>query len=171
MTDVSMTDVSMTIGGERRAAPSTFGVINPATGEVHAEAPDCSREQLDEAFDAAAKAFIDWRTDEDARRAALKAASNALMAAAERVAPILTAEQGKPLAAAASGGHGAGLLAQVLRRPRDAPRGHPGRRRRLRRGGPPPDRRRRRHHAVELPARPRRRGRSARRCWPATRWC
>ena len=36
-----MTDVSMTIGGERCAAPSTFGVENPATGEVHAEAPDC----------------------------------------------------------------------------------------------------------------------------------
>jgi acyl-CoA reductase-like NAD-dependent aldehyde dehydrogenase len=96
-----MTDVSMTIGGERRAAPSTFGVVNPATGEVHAEAPDCSREQLDEAFAAAAKAFVDWRSDEDARRAALKAASKVLMAAGERVAPVLTAEQGKPLAAAA----------------------------------------------------------------------
>ena len=74
-----MTDVSMTIGGERVDAPSTFGVVNPATGEVHAEAPDCSQEQLDEAFDAAAKAFVDWRRDEDARRDALKAASDALV--------------------------------------------------------------------------------------------
>lgn len=95
-----MTDVSMTIGGERVAAPTTFGVVNPATGEVHAEAPDCTREQLDQAFDAAAKAFVDWRTDEDARRAALKAAGATLMGAGERIGPMLTAEQGKPLASA-----------------------------------------------------------------------
>jgi acyl-CoA reductase-like NAD-dependent aldehyde dehydrogenase len=95
-----MTDVSMTIAGERQAAPSTFGVINPATGEVHAEAPDCSKEQLDQAFDAAAKAFVDWRRDEGARRDALKAASAALGAAGDRIGPVLTAEQGKPIAAA-----------------------------------------------------------------------
>jgi acyl-CoA reductase-like NAD-dependent aldehyde dehydrogenase len=95
-----MTDVSMTIAGERQAAPSTFGVINPATGEVHAEAPDCSKEQLDQAFDAAAKAFVDWRRDEGARRDALKAASAALGSAGDRIGPVLTAEQGKPIAAA-----------------------------------------------------------------------
>jgi acyl-CoA reductase-like NAD-dependent aldehyde dehydrogenase len=103
-----MTDVSMTIGGERRAAPSTFGVINPSTGEVHAEAPDCSREQLDEAFDAASKAFIDWRSDEDARRAVLRDASNLLFGSADKIAPMLTAEQGKPLAAAKAEVLGAG---------------------------------------------------------------
>jgi acyl-CoA reductase-like NAD-dependent aldehyde dehydrogenase len=96
-----MTDVSMIIDGERRAAPSSFGVINPATGDVHAEAPDCTKEQLDEAFDAAAKAFIDWRQDEDARRNALREASGLLFGAGERIGPVLTAEQGKPLAAAA----------------------------------------------------------------------
>ncbi|HEY8057143.1 MAG TPA: aldehyde dehydrogenase family protein [Acidimicrobiales bacterium] len=95
-----MTDVSMTIGGERVDAPSTFGVVNPATGEVHAQAPDCSKAQLDQAFDAAAKAFVDWRRDEGARREALKAASAALGAAGERIGPVLTAEQGKPIAAA-----------------------------------------------------------------------
>jgi acyl-CoA reductase-like NAD-dependent aldehyde dehydrogenase len=95
-----MTDVSMTIGGERVDAPSTFGVVNPATGEIHAEAPDCGKEQLDQAFDAAAKAFVDWRRDEGARREALKAASAALGAAGDRIGPILTAEQGKPIAAA-----------------------------------------------------------------------
>ena len=103
-----MTDVSMIIGGERRAAPSTFGVINPSTGEVHAEAPDCSREQLDEAFDAASKAFIDWRSDEDARRAILREAANLLFSSADKIAPMLTAEQGKPLAAANAEVLGAG---------------------------------------------------------------
>jgi acyl-CoA reductase-like NAD-dependent aldehyde dehydrogenase len=95
-----MTDVFMTINGERRTAEATFGVINPATGSVHAEAPACSPAQLDEAFDAAAKAFLDWRADEDARRALLKKAAKALMRAGEQIGPVLTAEQGKPLAAA-----------------------------------------------------------------------
>ncbi|OAA27876.1 NAD-dependent aldehyde dehydrogenase [Frankia sp. EI5c] len=95
-----MSDVSMIIDGERRAAPATFGVVNPATGAVHADAPDCSREQLDSAFDSAAKAFTDWRRDEAARRAALAAGAELLRAATDRIAPVLTAEQGKPLAAA-----------------------------------------------------------------------
>ena len=96
-----MSDVSMIIDGERRAAPSAFGVVNPATGAVHADAPDCSREQLDEAFDAAAKAYTDWRKDESARRTALREAAALLAASADRIAPVLTAEQGKPLKAAA----------------------------------------------------------------------
>lgn len=104
-----MSDVSMTIGGERTAAPSTFGVVNPATGEVHAEAPDCSRDQLDQAFDAAAKAFVDWRSDEAARRAALKEAAGLMFGAGDRIGPVLTAEQGKPLAHAQIEAMGAGF--------------------------------------------------------------
>jgi len=104
-----MTDVSMTIGGERRAAPSSFGVVNPATGEVHAEAPDCSREQLDEAFEAASKAYVDWRTDLDARREALRACADACFANAEKIGPVLTQEQGKPLKDATGEVFGAGI--------------------------------------------------------------
>lgn len=97
-----MTDVSMIIDGERRTAPTTFAVVNPATGAVHAQAPDCSRDQLDAAFDAAAKALAGtaWSRDEAARRAALAEASALVRAAADRIAPVLVAEQGKPLAAA-----------------------------------------------------------------------
>ena len=168
-----MTDVSMTIGGERRAAPSTFGVVNPATGEVHAEAPDCSREQLDEAFDAASKAFVDWRTDEDARRAALTRGGQASARRPRtRIGPGADRRAGQAARRRARWRrYAAGVLADVLRRPRAAARGHPGRRQRLRRGRAPPDGRRRRDHAVELPAGPRRAGRSPRRCSPATRWC
>ena len=125
-----MTDVSMTIGGERAAAPSTFGVVNPATGEIHAEAPDCGKEQLDQAFDAAAKAFVDWRRDEAGTAAIPKAAASSPMAAGERVGPMLTAEQGKPIAARTMESNASGLAA-LLRRAGDAPRGDPGRRRRL----------------------------------------
>ncbi len=42
-----------------------------------------------------------WRADVDARRAALRAAASAALAAADDLAAILTAEQGKPLKAAA----------------------------------------------------------------------
>jgi len=93
-------DVSMTIGGELVAAPDTFGVINPATGEVHAQAPDCTKEQLDQAFEAASKALPDWRSDEDARRHALRKAADALAAASGELGPVLTAEQGKPIGSA-----------------------------------------------------------------------
>ena len=100
---------AMTIGGERHHAPTSFGVVNPATGEVHAEAPECTREQLDRAFDAAAKAQIDWQRDDDARRTALLAAADVLFGAAQELAPILTREQGKPLAAATEEVLGAGV--------------------------------------------------------------
>jgi acyl-CoA reductase-like NAD-dependent aldehyde dehydrogenase len=109
-----MSEFAMTIGGESCQAPSTFGVVNPATGEVHAEAPDCSREQLDQAFDAAAKAYVDWQRDEDARREALRACAAALFGAAADLAPVLTREQGKPLARATEEVFGAGVWFQYF---------------------------------------------------------
>lgn len=35
------TNFNMTVGGEGAATARTFGVINLATGDVFAEAPDC----------------------------------------------------------------------------------------------------------------------------------
>jgi len=92
-----MSDAAMTIGGEPVPVAGTFGVRNPATGEVFAEAPECSRAQLDAAFDAAAKAFSSWRSDETLRRQTLLRMADVLMASAGEIAPVLTAEQGKPL--------------------------------------------------------------------------
>ena len=92
-----MSDLMMTIGGEAVPTAATFDVINPAKGTAFAQAPECSPEQLDAAFESASKAYRDWRSDEAARRAALLAGADALMAAAGDIAPILTAEQGKPL--------------------------------------------------------------------------
>ncbi len=93
-----MSDFTMTIGGSAPDAADSFGVINPANGEVFAHAPECTQSQLDAAFASAADAQRSWRTDEAARRAALNAVADALMAHAGDLAPILTAEQGKPLA-------------------------------------------------------------------------
>ena len=93
-----MTEFTMTIGGAPAPTETTFPVINPATGEPFAEAPECTRQQLDSAFEAASKAFDDWRNDKKVRREALQHAGELLAANADEIAPVLTAEQGKPLA-------------------------------------------------------------------------
>jgi len=92
-----MSDFVMTIAGDSVPTGETFGVRNPATGEVFAQAPECSREQLDAAFDAAHKAGRDWKSDEAARRATLLKVADVLMASTGELAPVLTSEQGKPL--------------------------------------------------------------------------
>ena len=92
-----MSDYVMTIAGEAAPTEATFGVVNPASGEVFAQAPECTAEQLDAAYDAAAKAARDWKADEAARRACLLRAADVLTASAGDLAPVLTAEQGKPL--------------------------------------------------------------------------
>ena len=96
-----MVETFMTVGGEPLAATDTFGVINPATGKVFAEAPDCTRRQLDDAVDAAASAFVGWRKDEENRREMLRRAAKAIMESQDDLAKILSAEQGKPVPAAA----------------------------------------------------------------------
>src|ERR1700685_3009004 len=93
----AMTDSVMTIGGDTVPAENSFGVKNPATGEVFAQAPECSKEQLDAAFDAAAKAARDWKSDEAAPRAPLLKGADVLMASTAELPPVLTSEQGKPL--------------------------------------------------------------------------
>ena len=92
-----MSDFVMTIGGDTVPATDSFGVVNPANGEVFAHAPECTRDQLDAAFDSAAKAQRDWKLDADARRETLLRVADVLFASATELAPILTAEQGKPL--------------------------------------------------------------------------
>ncbi len=93
-----MSEFVMTIDGATPAPEAVFEVLNPATGEVFAEAPECTTRQLDAAFDAATKAQRAWKLDEGARRSALKKMADVLFAATAELAPILTAEQGKPLA-------------------------------------------------------------------------
>jgi acyl-CoA reductase-like NAD-dependent aldehyde dehydrogenase len=92
-----MPELTMTIGGDAAITSDRFGVINPASGEVCAEAPECSRAELDLAMDAAAKAYVDWRGDEQRRRELLGQVSDLLFASVEELAPILTSEQGKSL--------------------------------------------------------------------------
>jgi acyl-CoA reductase-like NAD-dependent aldehyde dehydrogenase len=95
-----MTRPVMTIDGQAVGSAQTLDVIDPATGQVVAQAPECSPEQLDAAMAAATRAGRLWRTDDRLRTSGLRAAGDALMASLEELAGLLTSEQGKPLAAA-----------------------------------------------------------------------
>jgi acyl-CoA reductase-like NAD-dependent aldehyde dehydrogenase len=86
----------MTINGQPVQGTATFDVVNPSTGEVFAQAPDCTPEQLDAAMRAAQLAQPPWARDEDARRTALLAAADLLETHAGDLARILIREQGRP---------------------------------------------------------------------------
>jgi acyl-CoA reductase-like NAD-dependent aldehyde dehydrogenase len=104
-----MGSFAMTIDGQEVATTATFPVINPATGAAFAEAPDCTRDQLDAAFEAAARAYPAWKADEAARREALNNAATILFGAGGEIGPTLTAEQGKPLNDAGGEAFAAGI--------------------------------------------------------------
>ncbi|MFJ7147072.1 aldehyde dehydrogenase family protein [Streptomyces sp. NPDC100445] len=79
-----------------RAAP--LPVVDPATAEVFDEAPDQQPDTLDAVVDRSRRAWHRWRADPDARTTALLAAADAVEAAGDDLARLLTREQGKPLA-------------------------------------------------------------------------
>ncbi|MEV8321643.1 aldehyde dehydrogenase family protein [Kitasatospora sp. NPDC056731] len=79
-----------------------FAVVDPATGEAFAEAPDQQPDALDAVVGRAHEAWHGWRADPAARAAALRAAADAVAAAGADLAPLLTREQGKPLAESAA---------------------------------------------------------------------
>lgn len=93
---------AMTIDGRAVRGSRTYPVLDPATEAEIGTAPDCAPAELDGAVEAAARAFRGWAADEPARRAALRAAAERIEAARDELAAVLTAEQGKPLKAAAA---------------------------------------------------------------------
>src|SRR5260370_39409446 len=97
-----MHKTTMTIGGEPICGTRTFGVINPATGNVFAEAPECSKSELDDAMDAAARAYCTWRADEEARREGLRRVAEAGVAARRERSGLPTGAPGQPRPRAAS---------------------------------------------------------------------
>lgn len=91
----------MIIAGAPYHAAAQFPVMNPATDEQAGLCPDLDRATLDMAIDAARAGFAVWKdTPMDQRRAALRAAADRIEADMDRLVATLTAEQGKPLAAA-----------------------------------------------------------------------
>ncbi|WP_220126162.1 aldehyde dehydrogenase family protein [Pseudarthrobacter sp. B4EP4b] len=90
-------NIPATSAGRDLETTDTIPVINPATGSVFAHAPAVTPDQLDGVFKVAQDAFESWKVDEDLRRDALRQLAAAFRDQAEEIAPILTAEQGKPL--------------------------------------------------------------------------
>ena len=88
----------LTIAGQLVPAATTFDVMNPATGQVLAQAPAADATQLDEAVAAAKTAFKSWsRLSYDERQTYLNAYADALQVHRDDLARLLTQEQGKPL--------------------------------------------------------------------------
>ncbi|MCF4166872.1 aldehyde dehydrogenase family protein [Zavarzinia compransoris] len=106
-------DFTMTIGGKPVAGATTMSVLNPATEQVIAEAPDCSRAQLDEAVAAARAAFPAWKaTPFEKRRDYLNAVSARIFENLEGLKRLLTLEQGKPIGEAEFEVGAAGMFVQ-----------------------------------------------------------
>jgi aldehyde dehydrogenase (NAD+) len=88
---------AMTINGQLVYADATIPVVNPATGEVFARAPDCSAALLDDAVAAARAAFPAWRATSLAdRRSLVKQAGARIAEHKSELMRLLTREQGKP---------------------------------------------------------------------------
>ncbi|CAM5699993.1 NAD/NADP-dependent betaine aldehyde dehydrogenase [Streptomyces hirsutus] len=93
--------LSMTIDGKPVDTRDTFDVVNPATGAVEAQAPECTPEQLDQAMTSAARAQKSWKRDDEARRRTLRDLADAVDAHQEELTALLVQETGKPRAVAA----------------------------------------------------------------------
>ena len=76
-------------------------VLNPASGELLASVADATRQDVRHAITAAERAFREWSRGTAYERAAvLRAWHDLILANADDLATILTAEQGKPFAEA-----------------------------------------------------------------------
>lgn len=109
------TSYVMTIDGKSAPAEATIEVVNPATGKSFANAPDCSKAQLDAAVASAKAAFKSWRRTPIAERQAMVAkAGDLLIAHAEEMARLFTREQGRPVDAAQQEIAGAGAWMKAV---------------------------------------------------------
>ncbi|SEI52496.1 aldehyde dehydrogenase family protein [Pseudomonas sp. NFR16] len=88
----------LSIAGQLVETHETFDVMNPATGQVLAQAPAGTAEQLEDAIAAAKSAFKGWSAlSYDEREQYLIAYADALQAHRDELSVLLTLEQGKPL--------------------------------------------------------------------------
>lgn len=94
-------ELSLLVGGEWRgvAGRDALPVANPATGEVLGQLPVATEQDIDDALRAADEAFAGWsQTSAWHRDAILKKAAALIDQRRDRLATILTLENGKPLA-------------------------------------------------------------------------
>ena len=96
-------NTNLYIDGKWRPAVTgdTLDVINPATEEVIGQVARAQHADLDEALEAADKAFASWKkTTPLDRYRILRKAADLLRERASMIAEVMTTEQGKPLAEA-----------------------------------------------------------------------
>jgi succinate-semialdehyde dehydrogenase / glutarate-semialdehyde dehydrogenase len=96
-------EAAMLIGGEWRQAASSeeLEVVNPATEEVVSSVPSGSSADVELAVETAKRALPEWSaTDVEKRAHILSAAADLIEQNAKSLAPVLTSEQGKPIAEA-----------------------------------------------------------------------
>lgn len=93
-----MNPFGLIIDGRKIVTEKTFGVRNPATGEVFAQCPVAEMSHLDQAVAAARKAFAAWsRVDDAVRKEKVNALADILEKHMPELMEILTRENGKPL--------------------------------------------------------------------------
>ena len=93
-------DVLLHIDGAWTSAQSgkTLQVMNPATGEVNGTLAHAERPDLDRALEAAQRGFDTWRrVSAFDRSKLLRKAADLLRERADKIAPLMTMEQGKPV--------------------------------------------------------------------------
>lgn len=87
----------------RENGRARFDVTDPATGEIVGSVPDATDGDVLAAIDAAAKAFGSWRSAPAIERARLlRRCADLVRDRTDRIAAVMTAEQGKPLVEAAA---------------------------------------------------------------------
>lgn len=90
--------MQMLMGGALTDAVETCDVINPGTGAVFAQVPECSEAQLEEAIAAASAAFPAWAATPVAERARiLVACAEKVRAHAQELGELISQEQGRAL--------------------------------------------------------------------------
>ncbi|CEJ62739.1 Putative Aldehyde dehydrogenase [Penicillium brasilianum] len=95
---LNFTTFQNVINNQLSSTAVTRNGINPATEEPNLEVPIATKEDLDNAVQAARTAFKSWsKTSFQERRAALHAYANAIEANIDGFSKTLTMEQGKPL--------------------------------------------------------------------------
>ena len=101
LNDPGLLKTDALIGGEWVAGGARFDINDPATGSKLADVPNLGAAEAQAAIAAADKAWTPWRTKTAKERHAVLMKWFALIVAnADDLARILTAEQGKPLAEA-----------------------------------------------------------------------
>jgi succinate-semialdehyde dehydrogenase/glutarate-semialdehyde dehydrogenase len=97
-----MYSANLFIGGEEiKNTEARFEILNPATEDVLGTSPVAGPAQVEEAVQAAQKAFGQWRVLSAFERSnRLRQVARLLRERVEQIAPIITQEVGKPLAEA-----------------------------------------------------------------------